>query len=760
MKKNNVTSIILLMVFFLFAESYPQEEKGKIYGSIKDVISLQPLPGANILVVDTNMGAASDADGNYIIEGIEPGTYRIRISSVGYMAVIKTDVVVNPIKPNRIDVELQEMPYQLNEITVQDDYFFKSPIEIISTAKFSFEEIRRSPGAFEDVVRALSVLPGVAQADAGRNDLIIRGGAPYENLFLVDGTKIPNINHFGNQGATGGPISYVNLDFVKSTTFSTGGFPVTYGDKLSSVLSIKLKDGRSDRIGGKATISSSQFGLNLEGPITQNSDFIFSARRSYLDIIFKAAGFAFVPEYYDMISKLNIKLNSGNNLSFFFLGALDNVNFFNDTPEKRFDNSRTIGSNQKQYTIAGKYQKIFERGFLDISLSRNYVNYNSTQKDTLQNPLYTNLSTEAENSAKSELTLKVSSENEINIGAELSLIEFNSDVYSPSIVTSFGDLLDTINYKTNVNYFKWGGYLNYNSILSEKFLMNLGIRGDYFDGINTKYYFSPRLSLSYRLTPESNISISGGIYYQTPSYLWLNNDKNRDLKSIKVNQYILGYENRLKEDILFKIEGFIKDYSNYPVSTIRPYLILANTGAGFSDDNYSSLGLDPLQSTGKGLTRGIEFSVQKKLSEIPYYGIISLTISKSDFTSLDRVSRPGLYDQNILFNISGGYKFNSEWEGSFKFRLATGSPYTPFDNYGRQSVSDYNSKRLVPSHSLDIRVDKRWNFSSWVLITYIDIQNIYNRKNTNSVRWDPRIMKVDETSSIGILPSIGISAEI
>jgi hypothetical protein len=760
MKKSNVTSIILLVVFFLFAESYPQEEKGKIYGSIRDVISLQPLPGANILVMDTNMGAASDADGNYIIESIEPGTYRIRISSVGYMAVIKTDVVVNPIKPNRIDVELQEMPYQLNEITVQDDYFFKSPIEIISTAKFSFEEIRRSPGAFEDVVRALSVLPGVAQADAGRNDLIIRGGAPYENLFLVDGIKIPNINHFGNQGATGGPISYVNLDFVKSTTFSTGGFPVTYGNKLSSVLSIKLKDGRSDRIGGKATISSSQFGLNLEGPITQNSDFIFSARRSYLDIIFKAAGFAFVPEYYDMISKLNIKLNSGNNLSFFFLGALDKVNFFNDTPEKRFDNSRIIGSNQKQYTIAGKYQKIFERGFLDISLSRNYVNYNSAQKDTLQNPLYTNLSTEAENSAKSELTLKVSSENEINIGAELSLIEFNSDVYSPSIVTSFGDLLDTINYKTNVNYFKWGGYLNYNSILSEKFLMNFGIRGDYFDGINTKYYFSPRLSLSYRLTPESNISISGGIYYQTPSYLWLNNDKNRDLKSIKANQYILGYENRLKEDILFKVEGFIKDYSNYPVSTIRPYLILANTGAGFSDDNYSSLGLDPLQSTGKGLTRGIEFSVQKKLSEIPYYGIISLTISKSDFTSLDGVSRPGLYDQNILFNISGGYKFNSEWEGSFKFRLATGSPYTPFDNYGRQSVSDYNSKRLVPSHSLDIRVDKRWNFSSWVLITYIDIQNIYNRKNTNSVRWDPRVMKVDETSSIGILPSIGISAEI
>jgi outer membrane receptor for ferrienterochelin and colicin len=747
------------MLFFLFTDSYSQENKGTIYGSVKDVISLQPLPGANILILGTNIGAASDGDGNYKIEGIEPGMYRIRISSVGYLPVIKTDIVVNSIKPNRIDVELQEIPYQLDEVTVQDDYFSKSPLEKVSTTKFNYEEIRRSPGAFEDVVRALSVLPGVAQAAAGRNDLIIRGGAPYENLFLVDGIKIQNINHFGNQGSTGGPISYINLDFVKSTSFSAGGFPVNYGDKLSSVLSIKLKNGRSDRIGGKATISSSQFGLNLEGPIAKNSDFIFSIRRSYLDFIFKAAGFAFVPEYYDMISKVNIKLDSKNSLSFFIIGALDKVNFFNDTPEKRFDNSRTIGSDQKQYTLAGKYQKIFERGFLDISLSRNYVNYNSSQKDTLQIPVYTNLSTEIENSLKTDVTLKVSTENEINIGTELNLVEFNSDIYFPSKVTSFGDSLDTINYNTNHNFFKWGGYLNYNSILTDKIIVNLGIRGDYFNGINTKYYFSPRLSLSYKLSDVSNINMSAGIYYQSPSYLWLNNSKNKDLKNIKVNQYILGYESRLKEDILFKVEGFIKDYSNYPVSTLRPYLILANTGAGFSDDNYTSLGLDPLQSSGKGLTKGVEFSLQKKLSDIPYYGIVSLTISNSDFTPLDGIERPGLYDQNVLFNISGGYKFSAEWEGSFKFRFASGSPYTPFGINGNQLVSDYNSRRLIPSHSLDLRIDKRWNFSTSVLIIYLDIQNIYNRRNTNSVRWDPRIMKVDESSSIGILPSLGISLE-
>jgi hypothetical protein len=754
-----VLKIILFFSFIFAAEISAQDEKGIIFGKVRDAVSMQPLISANILILDTNLGAATDPEGNYKIEGIKPGTYRLKISSIGYSTVIKTDVIVNSVKPARLDVELMETTLELGEVTVQDEYFSKNPLEPISTTKFSFEEIRRAPGGFEDVIRALSILPGVAQADAGRNDLIVRGGAPSENLFLVDGIVIPNINHFGTQGAAGGPVSYVNLDYVKSTSFSTGGFPVTYGDRLSSVLSINLKNGRQDRIGGKATVSATQFGLDMEGPINQSSDFIFSVRRSYLDFIFKAAGFAFVPEYYDLLSKVNIKTGTNSNLSFFFLGALDNVNFFNDTPDKRFDNSRTLGSDQKQYTAAGKYQQIFGTGFLDIALSRNYVNYNSTQNDTVQNPIYKNISTEIENSLKSDLTVKVSSENELNIGTEFKLIEFNSDIFSPAKLTSFGDSISAVNSQMNENYFKWGGYLNFNTVMMKRVIVNLGIREDYFSGINDKYYFSPRFSLSYNLSAINSINFSTGIYYQSPSYLWLTNGNNKNLKDIRVNQYILGFENRVREDILFKVEGFIKDYSNYPASLTRPYLVLANTGAGYTDDNFTSLGLDPLVSAGKGLTKGIEFSLQKKLSDLPYYGIMSLTISRSDFTPLDGIKRPGLYDQNVILNISGGYKFDPEWEGSFKFRFASGSPYTPFDANGEQSVLDYNSRRLRPAHSLDLRVDKRWNFSSWVLITYLDIQNIYNRKNTASIRWDPRTIRVDESSSIGILPSIGVSAE-
>lgn len=264
------------------------------------------------------------------------------------------------------------------------------------------------------------------------------------------------------------------------------------------------------------------------------------------------------------------------------------------------------------------------------------------------------------------------------------------------------------------------------------------------------------------LTPITNLNFSTGIYYQAPLYIWLIADeRNRELKSVKVNQYVLGFDHQLNEDALLSVEGFYKDYSDYPTSLVRPYLVLANTGAGFSgsDDNFSSFGLEPLVSSGFGKSRGVELSVQKKLSNTPYYGILSLTYSKTDFTSLDGIERDGTYDQNWIFNLSCGYKIDKYWEVSTKFRFASGRPYTPFQTDGSQLVSEYNSRRLKSAHSLDLRVDKRWFFSGWTLITYIDIQNIYNRKNPSGIRWDRREQRVDESSSIGILPSIGISAE-
>ena len=752
-------SLSLTIILLFNSISFAQENSVNIYGKVIDKLTKQPLPGANVLVLNTNLGASTDLSGKFEIKNLAPGEHLLRASIIGYKSVTKSGIMVMSGFPSEVLFELEEEAVQLEDIVVKSSLFEKNRLDLTSTNGFSKEEIRRSPGGFEDVIRALSVIPGVAQADAGRNDLIVRGGAPSENLYLIDDYRVPNINHFGTQGATGGPLSYINLDFVSGTTFSTGGFPVLYGDKLSSSLSINLRKGRQDRIGGKATISASQFGLNLEGPISNNSQFIFSARRSYLDFIFKAADFSFVPEYWDFLGKTDIEVDKNNTLSALVISAIDNVNYFNDTQDQRYDNSKIIGSAQFQYLAGIKFRHLIDNGFIKITLSRNYVDYDTQQRDSLLIPVFTNKSKEIENSFNAGLTYKLSGNTDLTLGGSAKLIEFKANILLPTFKTTFNDSLPVTKLDTSTTYYKNAIYLNLNSLLLNKFIVNLGIRGDYFNVLKNKFYISPRFSISYLLTDITRINFSTGIYYQSPSYIWLiGNAINTQLRNMKVDQFIFGFDNYLSDDALIKVEGFYKKYSDYPVSAIRPYLIMANTGAGFADENYESFGLEPLLSKGNGKARGVEVSLQKKLSDSPYYGIASLTYSVADYKALDKVERRGTYDQTWIISLSGGYKFNNEWEGSLKFRYSTGKPYTPYNIDGTQDASYYNSLRFPGNHSLDIRLDKLWFFSDWTLITYIDIQNIYNRKNITGVRWDVRTQKPEFNESIGILPSIGISA--
>lgn len=754
---------IFLLFFLLPILIWGNEEsKGKITGKVVDETSREPIPGVNVTIIGTNIGTATDLNGNFEINGISFGMYQVKFSSVGYSTVVKTDVVVSSAKPTDLMVYLVESTIEFESINVKANYFMQDPSEIGSIANFSYEEIRRAPGGFEDVIRALSVLPGVAQTSAGRNDLVVRGGAPSENLYIVDGFVVPNINHFGTQGATGGPISYINLDFVRETTFSTGGFSTLYGDKLSSVLSIDLRDGRKDKLGGKATISASQFGLNAEGPIGDKGNFLFSARRSYLDFIFDAAGFNFVPEYYDVLSKVNYDINSKEKISFLFVSAFDRVKFNNKTAEDRYDNSRILGSNQNSYLTGISYRKLIPNGFYTISLSRNFTDYDSAQRDSLLNPIFLNKSREGENELKGDLVLKLSKTSELNFGSSLKLIKFSADIKLPSFITTFGEALSISSVNTKTNFLKYNIYTQLNQVLFNKLRMNVGARLDYFNGIEAKYNFNPRISFSYSISDLANMNLSIGSYSQSPSYIWLAAiPSNKELKAVKVNQIVLGYERNLDEDLRLKLEAFTKQYSDYPTSVIRPYLVLANTGAGYtgSEDNFSSFGFEPLVSKGKGNVNGLELSLQKKSSEVPHYGIISITYSKARFTGLDGIERDGTYDQRLIINASGGYRFNEKWEVSGKFKFATGNPYTPFNDDGTQSVINYNSKRFKSFHSVDLRVDRRWEFDGWNLITYLDIQNIYNNKNTNIIRWDYRKNKVAENNSIGILPSIGVSVE-
>lgn len=237
---------ILQISLFLLASALPvQVLAGEINGLITDARTGAPLANANIVVVGTSFGAASDLDGRYRILGVEPRTYSLRFSYIGYEEAVRSEVVVNSARPTVVDEELTPISVEITAVTVSAGRFAREQRGEVSTKSLSNEEIRRFPGGFEDVVRTVATLPGVAVVnEGGRNDLLVRGGGPSENLYIIDNLEVPNINHFGSQGSSSGSLAFVNLDFVDRVDFSAGGFGVKYGDKLSSALAIDLRPGR------------------------------------------------------------------------------------------------------------------------------------------------------------------------------------------------------------------------------------------------------------------------------------------------------------------------------------------------------------------------------------------------------------------------------------------------------------------------------------------------------------------------------------
>ncbi|MES2766545.1 MAG: TonB-dependent receptor [Bacteroidota bacterium] len=741
---------------------------GTVTGTIVNATTQEAVSGATVTLVGTKVGSIANSQGKFVINNAPAGVYSLKVTALGYEAFLQSDIVVSTAKAVTVTVEMRESAVQTDEVIVTANYFQKTPETITSTQILGAEEIRRAPGVQEDVVRAVALLPGVGVTSAGRNDLVVRGGAPFENLFVVDNIEVPNINHFGSQGSTGGPLSLINIDFVREASFSAGGFGAKYGDKVSSLTNITLREGNEEAFGGEVNLSATGFGVIGEGPLGQNGNFLFSARRSYLDFIFKAAGLSFIPQYWDFQTKLTHRFDEKNSLSFLTIGALNSVEIDNDDAEGRFKNSRVAIPNQQQYFSGLTWKHLLKNGFMNVTLGRTFTNFDTFQNDSLLNPILKNSSAEGENSLRADVVMQAFETGEIDFGANVkyaSKLEY--DLLIPGEVRRAEDgTPQPLQTDTSFTAFRGGAYATLVYPVSESFRVTAGSRLDYYAFLKNQFYVSPRVSASYSLTDVSSINASAGRYYQAPSFIWLVGDRGNSerLDAIRADMFVLGYEHILASDLKFQVEAYFKMYGNYPARLLRPQAVLAPSGF---DDIQSDIpfGLEPLDGTATGEARGIEFFMQKKLAEIPLYGLISLSINQTSFTSIEGKSRPSPFDSRVIFNIASGYRFSPEWEFSAKFRLATGVPTTPFITSGTRAgsldFSQYNEgERLPIFHALDARLDKRWNFTNVQLVTYIDVQNVYNRKNFSAPRWNQRTQRVEQqTGGLGILPSIGVNVE-
>lgn len=757
-----------LLYLFVISSNNIFSQTSEITGRVIDKSNQLPIGEVAVTLIQGGniiTGTETSDNGYFKIADVEVGVYTLRFNQTGYETILLDNVVVNSGSPSDVIAELEIV--STDEIVVEENRFIM-PNDLANSFKsLQYEEIRRTPGGFEDIGRVVQVLPGVSFVNDGRNDLIVRGGAPSENLFLLDNTFIPNINHFGSQGSTGGPVSIINLELVREVEFLTGGYSARYGDKLSSVLEIKLREGNREEFLSDINLSATGFGAVIEAPIgnSKKGSWILSARRSYLDLIFNASGFGFVPEYSSLQFKAVYDFNERNSLTVNALGNSDKVTFNNDDEENRRDNENILKNNQTGYVNSYQLRTILsKKSFALINLGRTFTSFDYSGRDAFFNEIFTNKSKEGETTLKVEYFLTPGVNTQIQAGGSFRLINFENDILQDSDTSYF------VNPETGQRYVSSALNLSEDNYTNKAYLfsqisqniykgikLNLGLRYDYFEFLNNKNYLAPRASIIFPVYKNLNLSFAYGIFYQSPSYLWLiANGQNRNLKDIKATHYVGGFEYFISNDWRMTIEAYYKNYSDYPVSTERPYLILANSGGNF--EKRDDFGLDPLVSAGTGFARGIEFFLQKALTE-NFYGLVNLSLFEVKYKALDGIERVSDFNNQYLFTITGGYQFADGWEAAVKFRLAGGRPYTPINPAdGTQLVSEYNTASLPDYNRLDLRLDKKINFISWTLITYIDIQNALNKKNVTDREWNKYERRIEDNESIGLLPSIGINA--
>ncbi len=762
-------------------------QNGELRGTITDKKTGEPLFGATVFLIDTDFGAATNSDGQYVLSEIPANTYNIRVSFIGYQSQIIYNVVIRSEGNIDVDVQLEQAEFGLDEVVVSVNPFTKLETTPLSIQNLNQQEIASYPGGNNDIAKVIQSFPGVSGSVAGfRNDVIIRGGAPNENVYYLDGIEIPTINHFSTQGSAGGPVGLLNVSFFEGVTLSASSFAASYDNALSGVLEFDQRNGNSREFVGNFRLGSSESALTFEGPLFKsdkpeaNTSYIVSVRRSYLQLLFQAIGLPFLPDYWDYQYKITHQINSKNEVLFTGVGSIDNssVNELDefDAEQKAIQDQVPV-LEQQSNTIGMRWRHRFNdnKGLMDVIVSQNslYNKFSRFTDNVNEQGLY------FQNDAN-ELERKI--RHQIKLFSGSWTYAFGYSVQQVSYDNTTQDLVNDRNFITDLSFIRYGAHLQASAKgLEDRVQFSAGLRVDdndfMEDGIGVLGQISPRISYSYKLDASGQWkwNQAWGIYYKIPPYTILGFEDNlgiwanRDAKYIRSEHFVGGFEYVINESSRISLEAFYKKYSNYPVS-VADEVSLANKGGGFE-----VFGSELIQSNGLGRTQGLELLYQQKFTG-KWYGIASFTWFKSEFSGSDLVYRPSLWDNQYLISALGGYKFRNNWEISSRYRYLGRAPFIPTNlvqslEFYPAIIKDYSSvgqNRLDAYNQVDIRVDKKWSYTSWSLDVFFEVQNILGNANPEEPSYGlardengevvipERLLQVNTNTSVNILPSIGV----
>jgi len=748
---------IIIFSSFLLCQSDPP---GIVKGRVLDADSQLPLIGANIIIKSTNIGSVSDEEGYFTINQIPMGDYTVTISFMGYKTQNKADIWVRPNGYEFLNIKLESSVIQIDDVIVEESYFERSMIKEYQVVSFNRDELRRYPGTGQEISRIINTLPSVASVGENRQDMMVRGGGPTENGFIIDNIPIPSVSHFKQaDGRSNGPVGLINSDMVESLDFFSNGFSSKYGNKLSSFGDITYRSGNRENIEGEGFVGVGGLSLLIEGPLSDRSTYIASYRMSYLDLLANAINASGgMPSYSDFQAKLEFRPNIYNAFSILMVNG-------GSVYDRDIDGAIDVGETEHgklkndQNTIGINYKHIWNnRAYTNTSISNSIKNSDAHFLNINTGKIVFNIieDTDVKNLRQvNHLILGPGSKMEFGFDAEVNKTYY--DYYRKLTKSEF--FINEIAFDRVVKTTNYAAFLTLKKNLFSRLIFSTGFRLDHndYEKINL---WSPRINLDYEIIRgKTNIVFNAGVYNQNPPPIYIANDASNKLKSVNAYQHSLSLEHMITPSTKLSLSAYQKEYTNSP---ILPDATLHNDPTFLFDELRMYNGI---VSSGTALSDGLEILIQKKKAE-NFYGLVGGSMFNSTFTDYNGIKRNRNHNYRYIFNIVGGYRPNTDWEISIRWSYFGGRPYTPIDLNASVLadeqilyLDEFNKDRTPDYHSLFIHYEKRYNLKRSNLVLFFEVWNTYNRENIETYFYSRVNNNIGKIAYFSTIPVVGLGIE-
>lgn len=761
--------------------TFGQNNKQNIRGVIIDKLTQAPLKGASVLLNNNKKSVIADTNGLYTISELNPGRYDVKVSYNGFKDAYIPNIVVTSGKETILDISLEEDYKNLKDVVVKSSNKSSSinKMATVSARTFSMEEVNRYAGGRSDPARLAANFAGVSTPDDSRNDIVIRGNSPTGVLWRIDGMNVTNPNHFASIGTTGGAVSALNTNILKSSDFFTSAFPAEYGNANAGVFDIGFRNGNN-----KKRETTLQLGVitgleaTTEGPINKEtgSSYLIGYRYSLAGIAQAMGiniGTTATPSYQDLSFKLNSGTSKIGKFSLFGILGTSTINL--ESGGK--DNSLYGNGNQADFasrlSIIGlsHFKQINSKSYFSSTIGLNYSKTDVTNYGFERNTL-SSFEQEISKTAKTGYNFSTSYNSKINarfflkLGFDNQLLGLDLDYkMKQRIVDNFNQIWD-YNSQTNLSQ----AYIETKYNISERLTLNTGLHAQKFF-LNNSTSVEPRWGLKYDINNKSSLTLGYGLHSQLqPINVYFlqtqNTDgsysyNNKNLDFTKSNHFVIGYNLQPAQDWRIKTEVYYQNLYNVPVNTFSSSYSMLNTGAGFKTDLE-----DNLVNTGTGKNYGIELTVEKFFSK-GYYGLFTSSLYESKYTGSDGIERNSAFNGKYVYNILAGKEWNvgaskrNKTSIDLKFTNAGGRYYTPIDLVSSQSTNREQLSTNVYSTQYPeyFRMDLKFGYTFNSKIRKVsqtlslDVQNVTNHNNVFSQTYDNRDQNVSWKYQLGFFPN-------